>query len=149
MDKTKFGNQENEDFFNQLLFVDNFNTHTIKYTKYNTSCFLESHTDYIPEIHPSQLDYELEVRLLSIIYYTSDYIPGCGGELVWNGEIPSKTIYPRNNNLYMFIPRKLSEHRIKDVTCGARHAISGWLTSNKPTRSYLQLHNIMEYNLIQ
>lgn len=135
---------EKATFFTELLFINDFNFETLTYTKYNESCYLESHHDYHIGLNPQQKQYH-QARLLSIIYYTSDYMNNCGGELVWNGEFPYKEIKPEKNTMYLFIPREHSFHRIKDVKCGSRHAISGWLTSNRPSDTFLQMHHIMEY----
>ena len=132
-------------FFKKLLFVDDFDL-GFSYTKYNESCYLETHSDYHVMINPNQKQYP-KARLLSILYYTSNYIENCGGELIWNGEMPYKEIKPEKNTMYIFIPRMHSHHRIKDVKCGSRYAISGWLTSNRPSDTFLQMHHIMEYKL--
>ena len=135
---------EKATFFKELLFIDDFDLRSLAYTKYNESCYLEAHHDYHVEVNPRQKQYH-QARLLSIIYYTSDYIDNCGGELVWNGEFLYREIRPEKNTMYIFIPREHSFHRIKDVKCGSRYAISGWLTSNRPSDTFLQMHNIMEY----
>ena len=136
---------EKATFFKELLFVDDdFDLETFAYTKYNESGYLETHHDYHVKLNPQKKQY-YGARLLSIIYYTADVMDKCGGELVWYGDFPYREIKPEKNTMYLFIPREHSFHRIKDVKCGSRYAISGWITSDRPSDTFLQMHNIMEY----
>ena len=97
-------------------------------TKYTEDQFLDSHSDFMSD------------RILSLVYHnTKNWNRKCGGAFQWMGGIGQQNFYPEYNTLYLFIPRRTSDHAIEPVHCGERYGYSGWFVSPKPTSKFLLL----------
>lgn len=104
-------------------------------TRYKTDQYLELHND------------DVDNRVLSLVYHMSgNWDSNCGGEFVWNGGVGSKEITPSYNTLYLFIPRRDSDHRIKDVFCGDRVGYSGWLEAENLSIDFLTMLHAYRWN---
>ncbi len=122
-------------FWEQLLGTRLEKPSGFRGTRYTKDQYLETHTD------------DTNDRVLSLVYHMSGHWDNkCGGELVWNGGVGSKEIDPSYNTLYLFVPRRDSHHRIKDVLCGDRVGYSGWLESKEPTVDFLTMLHTYRWN---
>ena len=117
---------KHKDWFEDLLDIEFDNllpfNETFALTKYNASCFLNTHSDHNDD------------RKLTIIYHNSKTNkPECGGELLWRGILGGHQFESSYNTAYIFMPTDYTLHSIGKMTCSERTAISGWFTL--PTRS--------------
>lgn len=68
-------------------------------------------------------------RRATVIYYANPWREGDGGELdVWEGET-ARVIEPVADRLVVF-RSDVVEHAVREVNCGLRVAISGWLRAD-------------------
>tara|TARA_B110000003_G_scaffold272653_1_gene308937 strand:- start:278 stop:1027 length:750 start_codon:yes stop_codon:yes gene_type:complete len=126
-------------FFGELLSLNTSNMESIGFasTKYNKSCYLETHNDKIGN------------RRLSLIYHNTRNSPSeeCGGDFVWYRGLGVTKFKPSYNTLYLFIPTFKTHHAIDDVHCSERTAISGWLEWPEYSSTYALLADHAEYRV--
>ena len=139
--------EQHKEFLSNILLTDfNISKRHFVASKYTKGAYLDYHNDN---------SYD---RVLSVVYHhTQNWnTSSCGGQLVWDGSehLPTltndrkKKIIPISyNTLYLFIPRLRSGHEILKVKCNEtkRYAISGWLTTKTPSRTYLALRRLFDW----
>ncbi len=118
---------------NQQLFLGLFE-YECHYAVYSPGSFYKKHSDVLAEntasiMHSNKLS--KKNRILSSVFYLNDkWHNQDGGELILynNDNSILETIYPKENNLVLFLSEQFP-HEVK-ITTQTRYSITGWFRVN-------------------